>query len=136
VVGINTAVSAEGQGIGFAIPAKMVRLVMPQLKRDGRVKRSWLGIFVEEVSPRLRKELKIPKHQGALVRDLVRGGPAQLAGLRRGDIILTIDGRDVMDASQLSWLAANIGVGKKVPAELRRGDQQLTLEITMGALPD
>jgi S1-C subfamily serine protease len=136
VVGINTAVSAEGQGIGFAIPAKMVRAIMPKLEEHGRVERSWLGIYVDEIPDRLRDELGLPDEGGALVTGVVPGGPGELAKLQKGDVILSIGGKRVEDAGHLSWLAANIGVGKEVTAKIRRGDRSLETTIKMGALPE
>ena len=136
VVGINTAVSAEGQGIGFAIPARMVLTIVPKLRDYGRVERSWLGIYVDEIPPALRGELGLTPRGGALVRGVVRGGPAELATLRQGDVILLLGGQEVRDADHLSWLAANVGVGNEVAAEVRRGSESLVLTITMGALPD
>lgn len=136
VVGINTAVVAEGQGIGFAIPINMVREILPRLEIDGRVERSWIGIFVQEVSSRLAEELGRDDARGALVTRIVPGGPAHLAGIEPGDVILEIDGRQVEDASRLTWLASNLGVGNTVEVILWRGGRSHARQMTLGALPD
>ena len=133
VVGINTAVSAEGQGIGFAIPINMVRQILPQLKETGQVRRSWLGIVVDEVPQRLRDTLGVKG--GALVMRVVPGGPAQLAKLQPGDVIVKFDGEDIADASRLSWRASMRGVGETVQVELLRGDQRMGTHLKLGALP-
>lgn len=135
VVGINTAVSAQGQGIGFAIPINMVRQLLPQLKEHGQVRRSWLGIYVEEVPEALQKELGIGPG-GALVMRVVPKGPADLAKLQPGDVIVKFDQQPVPDASKLSWMASLKGIGNTVPIELYRGKQRLGTHLKLGSLPD
>lgn len=135
VVGINTAVSAEGQGIGFAIPVNMIQQILPQLKEHGKVQRSWLGIYVEDVPDKLRSELGL--HEGgALVMRVVPGGPAALAKLQPGDVIVKFDGEDILDSSRLSWTAGIKGVGKTVQVELYRGKQRMGTHLKLGSLPN
>jgi S1-C subfamily serine protease len=137
VVGINTAISAEGQGIGFAIPINMARDIVPQLKKSGHVERSWLGIYVDKVPRALRRELALPDDiGGALVTRVVPGGPAEAASLRSGDIVLSIDDEPIDDAGQLAWLASNLGIGRTVDVAFQRGDKRTKTKLTMGALPD
>jgi S1-C subfamily serine protease len=136
VVGINTAVHAEGQGLGFAIPINMVREIMPRLKAGGRVERSWLGIYIDPVPAALRKQLELPKQGGVLVTRVVRGGPAQKAGLKPGDIVLTIDQTDVAGPDELAWMAGNVGVGKQIVLRVNRAGQMADLNVTLGALPE
>lgn len=136
VVGINTAVIAEGQGIGFAIPINMVKDILPRLQEGGQIQRSWLGIYVQEVPDALARELGLGQKGGALLSQVVRGGPAQLAGLQHGDIILSIDTTPIKDSTHLSWIAGNIGIGKTVPIEIQRGQERQSLSLTMGALPE
>lgn len=135
VVGINTAVSAQGQGIGFAIPSNMVMQILPQLKAHGKVRRSWLGIYVAEVPIALKKQLKI-KGGGALIKNVVRGVPAEMAKLKPGDVIVKFDNQPVNDASKLSWMASMKGIGKKVPVEFYRGTQRMGTHLKLGALPN
>jgi serine protease Do len=135
VVGINTAINAEGQGIGFAIPINMVKQILPQLEQTGRVQRSWLGIYVEDIPTKAREQLGIARG-GAVVMQVVPGGPADVAKLERGDVVLSIADQPVEDASQLSWFAANLGVGRTVPVKVIRNGAEQRLELRLGALPD
>ena len=137
VVGINTAISAEGQGIGFAIPINMAKDILPQLEKNGHVERSWLGVYIDEVPRAVRKELGLSQDDGgALITHVVPGGPAQKAELHAGDIILEIDGKKVDDAGHLTWFASNLGVGRTVTVEFQRGDERATTKLTLGVLPD
>ena len=136
VVGIATATSQEGHGLGFAIPINMVRDVLNDLIEHGRVQRSWLGIYVGEVPARLRDELDLPDEGGAVLTRLVEDGPAEEAGMEPGDIFLELDGEEVDDAFHLSWMAATIGVGVTVDVLIQRGSEELTLPLTLGLLPD
>jgi serine protease Do len=135
VIGINTA-TAFGQGIGFAIPANMVKEILPSLSAGGHLQRSWLGIYVDEVPKALRPQIGLPATGGALVTGVVRGGPAEKAAIKPGDVILALDGNQVSDSSKLAWLAGNVGVGMVARLEIQRGNQALELTIEMGALPD
>ncbi|MBA2663677.1 MAG: trypsin-like peptidase domain-containing protein [Bradymonadaceae bacterium] len=136
VIGINTAVIAGGQGLGFSIPINMVRDILPSLQAEGRVRRSWLGIYVGDVPQRLREAIGLGAPGGALVTRVVVGGPADRAGMRAGDVVLRIDQKDVADASRLTWIAANLGIGRTVPVEIRRGDEAVNVELTLAALPE
>lgn len=135
VVGIATAISSAGQGLGFAIPINMVREILGDLIERGQVERSWLGVYVAQVPPALREELELEEKGGALVTDVVQGGPSDQAGVHRGDIILEIAGRPVADANELTWTAANLGVGQEVDVVIYRGGGKLRLSLVMGAPP-
>ena len=134
VVGINTAISAEAQGIGFAIPVNMVKELLPQLKL-GKVERSWLGVDIDEVPEALHRELDLERG-GALIKRVVRGGPAEIARLEAGDVITAFDGEAVRDADHLAWLAGHKGVGVRVVIDLKRGNQPMKTRLELGALPD
>ncbi len=136
VVGIATAMTPDSQGLGFAIPINMVKEILDDLIEVGRVERSWLGVYVAEVSSSLRDELDLDDTGGALITRLVDGGPADGAGIEPGDLIISIDGLAVEDAHHLAWLAATIGVDRTVDVKLYRDDEQKTLPLTMGALPE
>ncbi len=136
VVGINTLVNAAAQGIGFAIPINMVKELMPKLSEGGRVQRSWLGIYIDEVPDPLRAQIGLPDEGGALVKGVVKGGPGEKARLAAGDVILELGGEDIENADQLSWVAGNYPVGKEVEVEVRRGSQNIELSVRLGALPD
>ncbi len=135
VVGINTAVHAEGQGLGFAIPIKMVAEIMPRLQKGGRVERSWLGVYIDPIPSKIRTELELPARGGVLVTRVVRGGPAANAGLKPGDIVLKMDGKSVPGPDELAWMAGNVGVGKQIVLNVQRGGTLADITVTLGALP-
>lgn len=132
VVGINTAINAEGQGIGFAVPINMARSILEDLRNTGSVSRAWLGVRLGPL-PVDPQEGRRP--EGALVHDLVVQGPAALAGMQRGDVIVAFGEHPIKSHDDLPWLASNAGVGEEVDVQVRRGEQTLTLPVTMGALP-
>lgn len=136
VVGINTAVNREGQGIGFAIPSSMARDVYLQLRDAGRVQRSWLGVYVDDISEEMARVRRLPRRDGAIVSRVVPGGPAALGGLRPGDVITRFDTTDVATSDALRWAASNAGVGRRVPVQILRDGQELQLEVTLGELPE
>jgi len=129
VIGINTAINPQGQGIGFAIPINVAKTLLPQLA-SGRVQRSWIGVMIRPVGKDLADERGIDRSVGALVTDVVDGGPAASAGIESGDIIVKFNGSDV-DHQELRWLASTTGVGKEVRLELIRGDQRKMVELEL-----
>jgi serine protease Do len=136
VIGINTAINREGQGIAFAIPINMVREVLPQLIEQGRVQRGWLGVFIEDVNAEIATRLALPSDEGALVTQTVPGGPAALAGLKPGDVITRFGDEPVSSPDDLKWIASAATVGSRVPVTLRRGGAERVLDVVMGELPD
>ncbi|HEY8369603.1 MAG TPA: DegQ family serine endoprotease [Thermodesulfobacteriota bacterium] len=135
VVGINTAIVARGQGVGFAIPINLAKALIPQLKAEGRVTRGWLGVTIQPVTPALAKSLKLEGTKGALVADVARGGPAARAGLEPGDVIVGLDGTPVEDASRLPHLVAAVKPGTTAKVEVVRDGARRTLDVTVGAMP-
>ncbi len=134
VVGINAAVHGKAQGIGFAIPAAMAKKLAPQLAR-GRIERSWLGISVGEVTPQVARALRLDRAVGALVREVVAGGPADRAGLRAGDVILRFGEHEIRNANDLPWLAASSGSGSKIQLDAVREGQAMTVTVTLVPMP-
>ena len=138
LIGINTAIfSRTGgyQGIGFAVPSNMVKAVMEQLIKAGKVTRGWIGITIQELTPELSKQFGLKYSQGVLVSDVSRGGPAQRAGIVRGDIILEYDGKKVQDVGTLRNAVAQSGIGARVPVKIIRRDKEMTLTATVVELP-
>jgi len=135
VVGINAAVNAAGQGLGFAIPIDLVKQLIPPLKEKGAVSRSWLGVGIRPVTPDIAEGLGLKRPRGALVAQVVEDGPAGKAGIEPGDVITTFDGQEINDASDLPLLAAHAGVGKKVKVSLMRDGKQKFVDITLGEMP-
>jgi serine protease Do len=114
VVGINTAIVASGQGIGFAIPINMARDVIPQLEKSGHVTRGWLGVGIQEVTPALAKSFGLKEEKGALVSQVSKGGPADKAGIEQGDVILEFDGKTIAEMKDLPRIVASTPVGRTV----------------------
>jgi serine protease Do len=120
VVGINTAIMAEGQGIGFAIPINMAKEVSSQLKDKGQVTRGWLGVAIQEVTPELAKSFGLKENKGALVAQVNPGSPAEKAGIQQGDIIIEFDGKAVSESKDLPRIVASTPVGKIITVKLSR----------------
>ncbi|MFW5875514.1 MAG: Do family serine endopeptidase [Myxococcota bacterium] len=138
LVGINTAIlsrSGGHQGIGFAIPSNMAKAVMDSLVEHGRVARGWLGVAIQDVDPRLAKALDLGTTEGVVVADVVPGGPADEAGMRRGDVILSLDGDSVTSAGHLRNEVALKGAGAEMALEVLRGDERQRLGVTLGEAP-
>jgi serine protease Do len=135
VVGINSAVSTQGQGIGFAIPINMAKIILPQLKSSGQVERSWLGVSIAPVPQQAMAPLGLTDLKGALVADVVPGGPADKAGLSRGEVILAFDGKLIDRSEDLPWLASTAGVGKRVNVLVASQSGQRTVQVTLERLP-
>jgi serine protease Do len=135
VVGINTAMVASGQSIGFATPINTAKDLLPQLK-TGKITRGWLGVGVQDLTPALAESFDLKDTRGALVADVEPGSPADRAGLQRGDILLSLDGSSVAGAQDLARQVAAIAPGSEVTVELLRSGQKKTLRIAVGALPD
>jgi serine protease Do len=129
VVGINSAIIASGQGLGFAIPVNMARSVMEQLRDKGSVTRGWLGVQIQPLTPELRESLKLAAEGGALIAGVVKGDPADKAGLKAGDVVLEFDGRAVHSDRDLVSIVGNTPVGRKAAVKLVRDGKSLSLDI-------
>jgi len=135
VVGINAAIRANANGIGFAIPINMVKELLPILLREGKVVRSALGVVVDPVNEAEAAHLKRADRKGAWIKMVQPGGGADRAGLQAEDVILSFDGKPVPDPNQLRWLASLAGVGKTVTVRVQRLDKLFDVRVTLGPLP-
>jgi len=138
LVGINTAIfSTTGgyQGIGFSIPSNMAKAVMKSLIEKGKVIRGWLGVSIQAITPELAQQFQLKKDYGTLVADVVEGGPAEKAGLMRGDVIVEFDGKEVSEPFQLRNMVANTPPGERKEMKIVRNGEIKTLEVTIGELP-
>jgi len=115
VIGVNTAIVASGQGIGFSIPINMAREVMRQLITSGRVVRGWLGVVIQDLNDQLAASFGAREKEGVLVADVMRGGPAESGGLRVGDIIVEFDGTRITEVPDLQRRVAGIPPGRGAP---------------------
>jgi serine protease Do len=136
VVGINTAIVAAGQGIGFAIPINMAKQVITQLKDQGRVVRGWLGVGIQGVTSELAKSFGLEKAEGALVSQVFEGTPAEKAGLKQGDVILEFDGKKIEEFGDLPRTVASTPVGKTVTIKVFREGTVLSLEATIAEMEE
>jgi len=137
VIGINTAIVAQGQGIGFAVPINLVKVLVPQLEETGTVARGWLGVAIQDLTPELAKSLKLPaRAKGALVADVVPGSPAERAGLQHGDLVVSVDGKEIGDYAQLSRTIALLPPGKSVRLGVLREGKRKDLDVAIAARDD
>jgi serine protease Do len=134
MVGINTAIVAAGQGIGFAIPIDLAKPLIPQLVNTGEVTRGYLGVSIQSVTPDLAKAMKLEERQGALVSDVVPGGPAAKAGIRQGDVIVGFNGESIKGSHDLPAVVAKTPVGQEATVTLRRDGKTQKLPVTVGKL--
>jgi serine protease Do len=139
VVGINTAIFSQGGGnigIGFAIPVDLVKNLVPELETKGTVTRGWLGVSIQPLTPELARSFGLSKDEGALVGDVVAQGPAEKAGIKRGDVIVRYDGKKVDESSSLPALVAATPIGKTVPVEVMRDGKTKTINVEIRKLND
>jgi serine protease Do len=135
VIGINTAIVATGQGIGFAIPINLAKEIMEQLIKTGQVTRGWLGVVIQPLTEELAEQFGVKPGAGVLIADVVEGGPADEAGAKTGDVVEMFAGMSVTDVRQLQRLVASIRPGKSVQVKVKRGKEDLTLTVTVGEMP-
>jgi serine protease Do len=136
VVGINTAIISGGRGIGFAIPINIAKNLIFQLKEKGKVVRGYLGVKIQEITPELAESFELEKPEGALVSEVIKGGPAYKAGIVRGDIILEYDGREINNFRDLPKMVALTEVGKKVKIRVIRDKKELNFVVKVGKLKE
>lgn len=135
VIGINNAVNASGQGIGFAVPVNMAKKVLPQLARWGKVVRSWLGVSIEDVDLELANSVGLRESGGVVVTAVTPNSPAEQAGLRAGDVILRFEGRPVRGAGGLRWEVACTEAGSKVELQVLRNGEMVKIRATLQPAP-
>ncbi|MBI5015118.1 MAG: DegQ family serine endoprotease [Deltaproteobacteria bacterium] len=135
VIGINTAIVSGGTGLGFAIPVNMARQIVPQLRKEGKVTRGWLGVMIQEISPELARSFGLDEAKGALVSEVSKDGPADKAGLKRGDVIVEFDGVAVDRMNQLPRLVAGHAPGSGVKVVVLRDGKKNSVDVTLGELP-
>ncbi len=136
VIGINTAIVAGGQGIGFAIPINMAKSVLPQLEEKGKITRGWLGVAIQPVTAELAKSFGVIGEKGALVADVTKDSPAYKAGLKSGDIILEYDGKEIQEMNNLPRLVAATPVGKKVQLRILRNGKSKVVTVMIERLKE
>jgi serine protease Do len=136
VVGINTAIVAAGQGIGFAIPINVAKDLLVQLREKGRVVRGWLGVQVQRVTPELAKSFGLDRDRGALVADVMSETPAEKAGIERGDIITEFNGRKIDEMNDLPRVVAITPPNADVPVKILRKGQEKVVQVKIAELKE
>ncbi len=136
VVGINTAINPQGQGIGFAIPVDALKDVLPQLLRSGRVARGRIGALVQQVDDALAKALGLDRPKGAVVAEVEAGGPAARAGISPGDVILRVDDSEVLHSSDLPRIVARHTPGTHVKIAVLRERQERAFDVTLDEIKE
>lgn len=134
VVGVNTAIIASGQGIGFAIPIDQAKVIIPQLINGGKVRRGYLGIGLQEISPEMSKKLGFKKPTGVLVAQVYEDSPAQRAGIRVGDVILSFNGNAINRSQDLPLYVSQSKVGLKAKIQLQRLGNEKEVTVKLGSL--
>jgi len=135
VVGINTAINAAGQNLGFAVPVNTAKLVIPQLKDKGKVTRGYLGVNITNVTDETKEAFNLTSTDGAFVQEVVKGGPADKAGLAKGDAIVAVNGATVKDNRTLIDRVSALSPGSKVDLEVIRDGKRKTLTATLSERP-
>jgi Do/DeqQ family serine protease len=135
VIGINTAIVASGQGIGFAIPVNMARKVIEDLVKKGKVTRGWLGIGIQPLTPDLARSFGLQVEDGVLINQVMPGSPAEAAGLKTGDLVQSVDGKPIKDLRQLQRVIAETDIGKSVTISILRGKEQRTVKVEVREMP-
>lgn len=136
VVGINTAIVANAQGIGFAIPINMAKTILADLKSKGKVTRGWLGISVQDVTEDMARALNLKDNRGAIVSEVFQGEPADRAGLKAGDIFIEINGKKIKNSHELLLLIASCRVGETISAKVLRDGKELTFHVVVAERPE
>ncbi len=138
LVGINTAIysrSGGSLGIGFAIPVSLARNVLEQIIASGEVTRGWVGVEIQEITPELAESFGLGGTSGALIAGVLRGSPAEHAGIRPGDVLIAVDGKTVQDPKGMLELVAALPPGRKAEFRLRRATNEIELNVDVGRRP-
>jgi len=136
VVGINTAIISGGQGIGFAIPVNIAKELLPQLKSKGKVVRGWLGVYIQKITPEIAATFGLKESEGALVSDVMENSPAEKADIRRGDIIVSYNGKKIKDMDSLPRMVGSTEIGKKIKLGIIRDGKTIEKEVVIGELKE
>ncbi|GAB6066193.1 DegQ family serine endoprotease [Aquifex pyrophilus] len=134
VIGINTAIIAGAQGLGFAIPINLAKWVMEQIIQHGRVIRGWLGVVIQDITPDMVEALGV--REGVIVSQVVKGSPAEKAGLKVGDVIVAVNGKKIRDARDLQFTIMKIRPGTEITITVIRNGKKINLKAVVGEFPE
>lgn len=139
VIGINTAIETRSggyDGVGFAVPVSLARWVSDQLLKDGKVRRAYVGVTPQDLTPELAEALELPARRGVVVAEVRKGSPADKAGVQVEDVIVKLNGRDVASRQQLISIAERLRIGQAVPLLVIRGGKEVQLQVTAAEFPN
>jgi len=135
VVGINTAIIPFAQGIGFAIPINIAKKNIDDLIKLGKVRRSWLGVYIQEVTPEIAKQFNLTEAKGVLVGDVIKNSPAEEVGIKTGDIIKKVNNEEVNSPEELQDKIGNIEIDEKANIDIVRNDETISFIVKIGEMP-
>lgn len=138
LIGINSAIysrSGGSMGIGFAIPASIAKQVMEQIAVNGSVTRGWIGIEAQDITPELAESFKLPQAQGSLIAGVLRDSPADVAGLKAGDVLLAINDKEILDSSGMLNIIAALKPNEKAELKIARAEKVMTVKVAVGKRP-
>jgi serine protease Do len=139
LIGINTAIFSRtggSEGIGFAIPSSIALDIVDSLQKTGKVVRGWMGVAIQEITPALAKSFKLPEQRkGVLISDVNENGPSHAAGVKRGDVVISFNGKEVQNVSQLRNLVARTIVGKDAQVKVLRDGKEQTIAVKVAERP-
>ncbi|MBP9627130.1 MAG: PDZ domain-containing protein, partial [Synergistaceae bacterium] len=135
VVGINTAIVPSAQGLGFAVPVNMAKQVMDDLINVGEVRRGWMGVVVQTMTPGFAQTYDVPVSEATIITDIMPGSPAEKAGLERGDAIVSINGKEIKTHQDVILNVRTCLEGSKMEMVLYRDGRKKTVNFSLGAIP-
>jgi serine protease Do len=140
VIGINTLIMTSGSpqssGVGFAVAINMAKEILPQLRSTGKVTRGWLGVAILGLTEDMARTYKLPEARGAVVNEVTKDSPAEQAGIKPEDVVISVDGRAIQDSSDLSRYVASKGPGQTVKLRILRDGEQKDVDVKLGTFPD
>lgn len=136
VIGVNTAIDARAQGIGFAIPIAHIKSILPQLKQHGKVLRGFIGVQIDNITPRAQAMLQIPTMKGALIMGVMEQGPAEKAGIKAYDVITKFENNEITNAEEFSDAVKDFPIGKTAKVEILRQGKKQNVNLLIASPPD
>ena len=138
LIGVNSAIYSRNggsMGIGFAIPANIAKQVMEQIVATGSVTRGWVGIEAQDITPELAESFKLPQARGSLIAGVLRNSPADIAGIKAGDVLLAINDNEIADSSNMLNLIAALKPNEKAVLKIARAEKEIKINVIIGTRP-
>jgi serine protease DegQ len=138
LIGINSAIYSRNggsMGIGFAIPANIAKQVMEQIVATGTVTRGWVGIEAQDITPELAESFKLPKARGSLIAGVLKNSPADIAGIKAGDVLLAINDKEIADSSSMLNIIAALKPNEEAVLQIARAEKEIKINVIIGTRP-